>query len=110
MPLLPPLAAGRRVTAWSAAGRGLHAAGEAAEAKGKRHNLQLPRQELRRLLLDHCAVPVQWGRTLEAYEEDAGGVTLRFSDGATVRAAVLVAADGIRSSVRRAKVVPCAPP
>jgi 2-polyprenyl-6-methoxyphenol hydroxylase-like FAD-dependent oxidoreductase len=41
-----------------------------------------------------------FGRDLVAVEQDAGGVTARFSDGGTARADLLVGADGFRSTVR----------
>lgn len=45
--------------------------------------------------------PVRFGKTLEHYESDAGGVTAYFTDGSRIQADVLVGADGIRSAVRR---------
>lgn len=42
------------------------------------------------------------GRQLVGVAQDAGGVTARFADGSTARADLLVAADGIRSTVRQA--------
>lgn len=44
------------------------------------------------------------GHRLRRVEEDADGVTLRFEDGATRRADVVVGADGIHSAVRDALV------
>lgn len=41
------------------------------------------------------------GRVLSGFEQDAAGVTATFADGAQVRASLLVAADGVRSLVRR---------
>jgi len=73
----------------------------------QRRNAHLPRQALRQRLLCRLAEgTVQWGRRLESYEEveeggeGGGGVELRFADGGTERAAVLVGADGIWSKVR----------
>src|SRR5438034_70033 len=40
------------------------------------------------------------GRSLRRVEEDAGGVTAVFADGSRVNAELLVAADGVRSTVR----------
>lgn len=40
------------------------------------------------------------GRTVAGYEEDAEGVTVRFAEGGTERADLLVGADGFRSAVR----------
>jgi 2-polyprenyl-6-methoxyphenol hydroxylase-like FAD-dependent oxidoreductase len=50
-----------------------------------------------------------FGMNLERVDEDAGCVTAVFSDGSSARADLLVAADGIRSSVR-AQVLPEAQP
>jgi 2-polyprenyl-6-methoxyphenol hydroxylase-like FAD-dependent oxidoreductase len=44
---------------------------------------------------------IHHGRELVGYEQDAYGVTLRFVDGVTERADVLVGADGVNSAVRR---------
>lgn len=43
---------------------------------------------------------VRFGAEFTRYEEDDSGVTLHFADGGTVRAALLVGADGARSRVR----------
>ncbi|MGW4248918.1 FAD-dependent monooxygenase [Nocardia sp. NPDC004722] len=43
---------------------------------------------------------VEFGVALDSFEEDADGVTAFLSDGRTVRARYLVAADGVRSRVR----------
>ena len=79
-------------------------------------NLRVPRQELRRVLLERLAPgTVKWGMGLQSYTElgaDAGadngggdggerGVLLRFVDGTTMLAAALVGADGLRSHVRQ---------
>ncbi|MER6274112.1 FAD-dependent monooxygenase [Streptomyces sp. NPDC001797] len=45
---------------------------------------------------------VAFGRGLTGLEQDAEGVTARFADGTTARARYVVAADGGRSTVRRA--------
>ncbi len=45
------------------------------------------------------------GRSLTAFTQDARGVTVKFSDGETVAADLMVGADGIRSTVRQQ----CAP-
>ena len=42
----------------------------------------------------------RFGATLARIEQDAGGVTAVFADGATERGALLIGADGIRSTVR----------
>jgi 2-polyprenyl-6-methoxyphenol hydroxylase-like FAD-dependent oxidoreductase len=43
----------------------------------------------------------QAGRTIEGFDQDDEGVTVRFADGPPERAAWLIGADGIRSTVRR---------
>ena len=97
-------------------GRGVHATTREQLGNGKgdaqRRNAHIPRQALRKTLLD--ALPpgtVEWGKRLERVEEAVGAeggsgdhepaVALRFSDGSVARADVVVAADGIWSSVRR---------
>ena len=55
------------------------------------------------------AVNYHFGKTLERIDEDADGVTACFSDGTTARGDLLVAADGVRSTVR-AQVLPAAQP
>ncbi len=47
----------------------------------------------------------RFGMNLDRVEEDADGITAVFSDGTTARGNLLIAADGIRSSVR-AQVLP----
>jgi 2-polyprenyl-6-methoxyphenol hydroxylase-like FAD-dependent oxidoreductase len=70
-----------------------------AGADGER---QMDRQVLRSVLLAGLAGRVHYGRTAVAVEPAAGGpLTLRFADGAPVRAGVVVAADGIGSALRR---------
>ncbi|MFL6124343.1 FAD-dependent monooxygenase [Actinophytocola sp.] len=53
------------------------------------------------------AVPaevVRFGKAARAYEETADGVEVEFTDGTSVRADVVVGADGIRSVVRAGRV------
>jgi 2-polyprenyl-6-methoxyphenol hydroxylase-like FAD-dependent oxidoreductase len=63
------------------------------------------RAALRRYLAD--GVPVEWGRTVAGLRDDGDGVEVRFADGGTARAAVVVGCDGVNSVVRQA--VPGAP-
>jgi 2-polyprenyl-6-methoxyphenol hydroxylase-like FAD-dependent oxidoreductase len=59
------------------------------------------RATLRQILLAGLEGRVHFGKALDRYEADAGGVTAFFSDGTSARGDVLVGADGIRSAVRR---------
>ncbi len=55
------------------------------------------------------AAHYHFGMNLDRVEEDADGITAMFSDGSSARGDLLIAADGIRSSVR-AQVLPQAQP
>jgi salicylate hydroxylase len=53
------------------------------------------------------AVPpeaLHFGRQCVSAEEDANGITAEFADGSTIRADVLIAADGLHSRLRRQRV------
>ena len=74
-------------------------------SSSSRGNLRIPRQDLRQLLLDKLEPgTVVWGSRLVDYEEDEAGVRINFEgqeQGTDKnRFDVLVASDGIRSSVR----------
>lgn len=45
---------------------------------------------------------VRFGKAMTSFRQDDSGVSVEFSDGSTDRADVLIAADGISSSIRRA--------
>ena len=80
------------------------AAGEA------RKNMHLPRQALRRVLLERLSPgTVHWGKKFTNYSEtvcpSSPGVELEFEDGGRMSFDLVVGADGIFSSVRRAKLV-----
>lgn len=61
------------------------------------------RAELQREMLDFWGRDrVQFGKRVTEAQEDADGVTVRFSDGASARGDVLIAADGSRSALRPA--------
>ncbi|MZD05012.1 pentachlorophenol monooxygenase [Streptomyces sp. SID5785] len=65
----------------------------------------IPQAATQRVLYDRLRElggEVRFGAALAGLEQDGSGVTARFEDGSTVRAAYLVAADGGRSTVRRA--------
>jgi 2-polyprenyl-6-methoxyphenol hydroxylase-like FAD-dependent oxidoreductase len=67
-------------------------------------------ERLYRLLRD--AFPAQHyhrGRGLKAVEQTAGAVTAHFADGGSAEADILVAADGIRSTVRQQLLPELAP-
>jgi 2-polyprenyl-6-methoxyphenol hydroxylase-like FAD-dependent oxidoreductase len=71
----------------------------------------LKRAQLHRILLeaaDREGIPIAYGRRLAAIEEDAAGITARFTDGTTARGDLLVGADGIHSQTRRL-ILPDAP-
>ena len=103
-------------------GRALHrdfvGASKCSEGRGRRRknkqmfNLHIPRQRLRQRLLEALQPgTVRWGAALTSIEregaaaEGAGdatgaGVVCHFSDGSSQRAALVVGADGISSTVR----------
>jgi 2-polyprenyl-6-methoxyphenol hydroxylase-like FAD-dependent oxidoreductase len=61
------------------------------------------RPELHRIMqrrVEQCGVTVRLGLTVDRLEQDPDGVDVRFTDGGTGRYDVLVAADGIASSIR----------
>lgn len=75
--------------------------------KGKRHNLHIPRQRLRELLLQQLPHnTVQWGRRVTGFSEQDNGVQVYLDDGSKVMADLLVGADGFHSVVRQ-QLVPC---
>ncbi|MGC5288414.1 FAD-dependent oxidoreductase [Micromonospora sp. DT231] len=59
------------------------------------------RGTLREILAAGLAERIHYGHEVADYEQDPDGVTLRFVDGSTTRADVLVGADGVSSAVRR---------
>lgn len=62
--------------------------------------LSLHRADLQRSLLE-AAGPVELGRACAGFEQDEGGVTLRFAGGARARGAAAIGCDGIHSAIRR---------
>jgi len=82
--------------------------------QGQRGNLRVPRQVLRKIMMDSllerdqqsgCA-RVEWGKKLVSYEnigvvedKEEAPITLHFEDGTTSSADLLIGADGVRSSV-----------
>ena len=59
------------------------------------------RQTLREVLVTGLGTALEYGRQCTGFDELADGVRLRFADGSTEEADVLVAADGVGSLVRR---------
>lgn len=71
-----------------------------------RHNygLALRQKHIERILagwVSELAVPIYRGRELMGFTQDATGVTIELSDGASLRARYLVGCDGGRSLVRK---------
>jgi len=58
------------------------------------------------LLNEALGIPIHLSHELEDVEQDAGGVTVQFSNGARSRGDVIVGADGLRSTVRSHLGVP----
>jgi 2-polyprenyl-6-methoxyphenol hydroxylase-like FAD-dependent oxidoreductase len=59
------------------------------------------RQTFRQILAARLDDVIEFGRACSGFDQDPGGVTVRFADGPSARADVLVGADGIGSPVRR---------
>lgn len=62
----------------------------------------MPRTVLQQTLLDTIAPHVECARAVSAYAQHPHGVTVRFGDGSVMRAALLIAADGLHSQIREA--------
>ncbi|MEK2494338.1 FAD-dependent oxidoreductase [Kitasatospora purpeofusca] len=60
----------------------------------------LRRSDLNALLLEHVGDDVELGAQCSGFTQDDEGVTVRFADGSTRRADILIGADGMRSAVR----------
>ncbi|WP_067539591.1 FAD-dependent oxidoreductase [Nocardia crassostreae] len=70
---------------------------------------QSDRQTLRALLLDGLEDRVHFGKAAERIETDSEGATLHFTDGSSVRADLVVGADGANSPLREQLLPDCAP-
>lgn len=67
-----------------------------------RHNIHIPRQALRKLLISRLPTnTIQWSSRLVHLKEGENGVSLGFDNGQEVQCAVAVGADGIFSQTRR---------
>lgn len=66
--------------------------------------LSADRSALREVLRQGIEGSTEHGREFEAYEQDSGGITVRFRDGSSARGSALVGADGAWSRVRRCKL------
>lgn len=64
--------------------------------------LNIHRGDLLATLAEHAGEVVTLGAQCVSCEQDANGVTARFSDGREERGAILVGADGLHSTIRRA--------
>lgn len=77
---------------------------------GQRGNLRVPRHEVRQVLLERLQHTIlHYDHIVQKVEARPNGMTLSFENGTTVDADVVVAADGIWSSVV-ASCLPSAPP
>eukprot|EP00981_Chlorochromonas_danica_P006710 scaffold1463_cov189-Ochromonas_danica.AAC.5 len=67
-----------------------------------RHNIHIPRQRLRELMLDKIdSRRIHWDKRFARFEESGGRVEVRFADQTSFELSALVGADGIFSGVRR---------
>lgn len=67
-----------------------------------RQNIHIPRQKLRELLFERVSPScISWGKRLVSCSECDDFVSLHFDDGSECRAAVVAAADGIHSTLRK---------
>ena len=69
------------------------------------YTLGLVQSRIERILTDwvgELGVPIHRGREVVGFAQDAGGVDLHLADGGPVRGRYLVAADGGRSTIRKA--------
>jgi 3-(3-hydroxy-phenyl)propionate hydroxylase len=69
------------------------------------YTLGLAQSHIERILAgwtSELGVPIRRGREVAGFDQDAGGVDVRLTDGTSMRAPYLVAADGGRSAIRKA--------
>ncbi|KFY73405.1 hypothetical protein V499_06509 [Pseudogymnoascus sp. VKM F-103] len=82
--------------------------GEAQDETGFGY-LRIKRTDLQDVLLraaNIAEIPINYNKRLTAVEESEGGVMVKFSDGTTDTADLLLGCDGIHSSVRRLHIDP----
>ncbi len=73
-------------------------------SRGERADTGIHRRTLRTILRARMGDSFHRGKPVAGYEEAPSGVTVRLADGTVAHGDVLVAADGIRSAVRRQRL------
>lgn len=73
-------------------------------SRGERADTGTGRRTLRAILRARLGDSFHRGKAVTGYEESSSGVTVRLADGTSAHGDVLVAADGIRSAVRRQRL------
>src|SRR5262249_20193593 len=81
---------------------------EVATAHGTQ-DVGIGRGDLEQVLIEAQTGEVRTGMRCTGFEQDGTGVTARFEDGTEERGALLVGADGIRSTLREQLLGPAAP-
>lgn len=67
-----------------------------------RHNIHIPRQVLRRLLLDRVSSStLEWNKKLVNFEKADNAYILQFDDGTEVKSNIVIGADGIHGNIRQ---------
>ena len=77
------------------------------EKAQNKHNVHISRQQLRDLLMSNVNPSnIIWGKHFSHYENQAESVKLNFHDGSSFDSSLLVAADGIYSTIRKQLIPP----